>query len=227
MALAKIISEKQSILSSINRNIMEIRQLDAMKKSLEIYHQELITIESDIITYGEKIKHDKAHTNDQNTILYNEYCRTIENVLKAWGFHDDVNARFDNETLDLVIDGKDRSTWGKGYRAFIMSAMVIGLMRYCLDNDRLHPGFVILDSPLVSLKERKIDVAGLWIEDYMEKKMVEDILEKDSHNQVIIFENKNIKYDFQYNYIEFNHDGGGRKGFIPESEKNDANVLKE
>lgn len=215
--LTKIISEKQAVLASLNRNIAEIRQLDAMKKSLEIYRQELVSVESDIISYGEKVKNTKAPSNDQNTLLFDEYCRAIENVLKAWGFSDEVKVRFDIETLDLFIDGKARSSWGKGYRAFIMSAMVIGLMRYCIDNNRLHPGFVILDSPLVSLKERKKDVAGQWVEDYMEKKMVEDILEKDCFNQVIIFENKNIKYNFQYNYIELNHDGDGRKGFIPVS----------
>lgn len=66
-----------------------------------------------------------------------------------------MDVTFDDETLDLSIDGKARSDWGKGYRAFILSAMVIGLMRYCFKNNRLHPGFVILDSPLVSLKERK------------------------------------------------------------------------
>lgn len=48
----------------------------------------------------------------------------------------------------------------------------------------------------------------------MEKKMIEDILQEDSLNQVIIFENKDLKFDLNYNYIEFNHDGNGRIGFI-------------
>lgn len=122
---------------------------------------------------------------------------------------------FDDDTLDLYIDGKARSNWGKGYRAFALSAMVIGLMRYCFDNNRFHPGFVILDSPLVSLKERKKDLSGEWVSDYMEKKMVEDVLSTDCLHQVIIFENKDIQYGYDYNYIEFNHEGSGRKGFIP------------
>lgn len=79
--------------------------------------------------------------------------------------------------------------------------------------------FVILDSPLVSLKERKKDESGEWIDDYMEKKMVEDILEEDCLHQVIIFENKDIQYGHQYNYIQFNHEGNVRKGFIPSQEE--------
>lgn len=76
-------------------------------------------------------------------------------------------------------------------------------------------GTDILDSPLVSLKERKKDESGEWIDDYMEKKMVEDILEEDCLHQVIIFENKDIKYGYQYNYVEFTHEGNAHKGFIP------------
>lgn len=50
---------------------------------------------------------------------------------------------------------------------------------------------------------------------FMEKKMVEDILEEDCMHQVIIFENKDIQYGHQYNYVQFNHEGNARRGFIP------------
>jgi hypothetical protein len=73
---------------------------------------------------------------------------------------------------------------------------------------------VIIDSPLVSLKERK-KADDKWVEDYIEKRMIDDILKEDTSRQVIIFENKNLKYDYDYNYCEFVHDGDGRKGFIP------------
>ena len=213
--LSKTIAEKQASLSILSRNIATIRQLDAMKKSLEIYQQDLSSVELDIIAYSEKVKRSKQSTDKPISPLYNDYCSEIESVLKKWGFRENVNVTFDDETLDLSIDGKARSDWGKGYRAFILSAMVIGLMRYCFKNNRLHPGFVILDSPLVSLKERKKDEDGEWINDYMEKKMVEDILEEDCMHQVIIFENKDIQYGHQYNYVQFNHEGNARRGFIP------------
>lgn len=45
--------------------------------------------------------------------------------------------------------------------------------------------------------------------------MVEDILKEDCLHQVIIFENKDIKYGYQYNYVEFNHEGNAHRGFIP------------
>lgn len=208
------IAQKQSIIEKMSENIAIIRQLDAMKKALEIYKQELISVESDIIVYSEKAPKKIAEPVAKDITLYDDYCRLIETVLKKWGFSDDISVSFDSDMLDLYINGKSRSGWGKGYRAFIMSAMVIGLMRYCYQNNRLHPGFVIIDSPLVSLKERKKVADEQWVNDYMEKKMIEDILNQDSLRQVIIFENKDLKYEYDYNYIEFSHDGGGRKGFI-------------
>ena len=224
--LSKEISEKQSSLSKLSKNIATIRQLDAMKKSLEIYQQDLSSVEMDILAYGEKVKKSKQSIDKLVSPLYNDYCREIESVLKKWGFQENVVVTFNDETLDLSIDGKARADWGKGYRAFILSAMVIGLMRYCFNNNRLHPGFVILDSPLVSLKERKKDEDGEWVDDYMEKKMVENILEEDCLHQVIIFENKDIKYGHQFNYIEFSHEGTARRGFIPSKAKSVSNKLE-
>ncbi len=212
------IKKNQEILMDLSKNISAIRQLDAMQNSLEIYRQELVLVEGDIIAYSEKVTETKKSSRNQDATLYDAYCLAIENVLKSWGFSDELKVTFDVETLDLFINKKARSGWGKGYRAFFMSAMVIGLMRYCLENNKLHPGFVILDSPLVSFKERKRDPDGSWVDDYMERKMIDDIIEHDCFSQVIIFENKSIKYDYDYNYVEFNHDGDGRKGFIPFSE---------
>lgn len=210
-----LIAEKQATLSGLNENIAIIRQLDAMQKALEIYHQDLASVEMDITAYSEKVKKSKKSKDKTPITIYKDYCFEMKNILKQWGFPENINVTFDADTLDLVIDGKARSSWGKGYRAFILTAMVIGLMRYCLKNNHLHPGFVMIDSPLVSLKERKKDNAGEWISDYMEQRMIEDILKEDCSHQVIIFENKDIKYGYNYNYIDFKHDDSKRKGFIP------------
>lgn len=212
--LLEISNREQSLLAQMSKNIAMIRHLDSMRKSIEIYRQELVSVEGDIVAYSEKVKKVAPTVAIQNSTQYDAYCSSIESVLKSWGFPGEINLSFDSNTLDLYINEKSRSGWGKGYRAFIMSAMVIGLMRYCCDNDRLHPGFVIIDSPLVSLKERK-KVSDEWIDDYMERSMIEDILGQDSSRQVIIFENKDLKYDLDYNYVEFSHEGGGRRGFIP------------
>ena len=212
--LLEISNKEQSLLAQMSKNIAIIRHFDSIRKSIEIYRQELVSVEGDIVAYSEKVKRIAPRAGVQNSTQYDAYCSSIESVLKSWGFPGEINLSFDNDTLDLYINEKSRSDWGKGYRAFIMSAMVVGLMRYCCENDRPHPGFVIIDSPLVSLKERK-KVSDEWINDYMEKSMIEDIHSQDSSRQVIILENKDLKYDLDYNYVEFSHEGDGRRGFIP------------
>ena len=212
--LLELSNNEQELLAQMSRNIAIIRHFDSMKKSIEIYRQELVAVEGDIVAYSEKVKRIAPQSVIQNSTQYDAYCSSIESVLKSWGFPGEINLSFDSDTLDLYINEKSRSGWGKGYRAFIMSAMVVGLMRYCCENNRPHPGFVIIDSPLVSLKERK-KMSDKWIDDYMEKSMIEDILGQDSSRQVIIFENKDLKYDLDYNYVEFSHEGDERRGFIP------------
>lgn len=209
------IEEFQQELKELNKNIIIIRQLDSMNKALEIYHQELVTIEGEIVAYSEKEKSKQVQTKETKTTIFDSYCDFVYKVLKQWGFDGEFEIEFNPKTLDIIVGDKERTNWGKGYRAFVMSAMSVALMRYCYNNSKLHPGFVILDSPLVSLKERKKDETGEWINDYMERKMIEDILVEDCFHQVIIFENKDLKYGYDFNYIEFNHDGDGRTGFIP------------
>lgn len=213
--LKEQVSKLEVTLSEYNQNIVLLRKLDSMSKAIEIYRSELINVEGDIVAYGEKLKAAKAERRIIGDAIFSEYCKKVEIVLEQWGFNHNLKVTFDYNTLDFYIGNKKRTSWGKGYRAFFMSAMSIALMRFCCENNKPHPGFVVLDSPLVSLKERKKDTHGEWIEDYMEKLMIENISQSDDKTQVIIFENKNLNFAKNINYIEFNHDGNGRKGFIP------------
>lgn len=214
-ALKESVYQLEQSIKEYNQNIVILRKLDSMSKAIEIYRQELIDVEGDIVAYSEKVKLAKPKRLSIETTVFIEYCNEVEKILKQWGFDRNLKVTFDYDTLDFCIGNKKRTSWGKGYRAFFMSAMSIALMRYCRIYDKPHPGFVVLDSPLVSLKERKKDTDGEWIEDYMERLMIVNICQNDSSSQVIIFENKNLKYDQNINYIEFNHDGNDRKGFIP------------
>jgi len=63
------------------------------------------------------------------------------------------NIHFDEGNRDVIISGKRRSSRGKGVRAITHSAFVLALMKLCEDKSRPHPGFVILDSPLLSYRE--------------------------------------------------------------------------
>ena len=209
------INEQEKMLLMFNENIKTIQRLDMMRNSLEMYEVELKTVIEDIAFYSRKEKEEREPQKIDNSELFDEYCKEVKLVLGEWGVQCDAGVSFSFRLLDVYVNNTIRADHGKGYRAFISAAMVIALMRFCFKHNRLHPGFVMLDSPLVSLKERRKDEVGDWVNDYMEKKMIEDILKEDACHQVIIVENKNIRYGGQYNYVDFRHVGAGRRGFIP------------
>lgn len=79
-----------------------------------------------------------------------DFSLRVSNLLKAWDFPGDCFVHFDKEATDFVIDGKLRGSRGKGLRAITHAAVTIALLEYCQENDLPHPGFVVLDSPLLA-----------------------------------------------------------------------------
>ena len=77
----------------------------------------------------------------------------VQKILQNWHFPNADRVFFDQKTRDLVINGKNRTSFGKGLRAITQSAFTIGLLEYCKQQGTPHPGFALLDSPLLSYKE--------------------------------------------------------------------------
>ena len=82
--------------------------------------------------------------------IAHDFSLRVSKLLKAWDFPGKCLVHFDKETTDFVIDGKPRGSRGKGLRAITHAAVTISLLEYCLENDLPHPGFVVLDSPLLA-----------------------------------------------------------------------------
>ncbi len=79
-----------------------------------------------------------------------DFSLRVSKLLKAWDFPGDCLVHFDKESTDFVIDGKPRGSRGKGLRAITHAAVTLALLEYCQENDLPHPGFVVLDSPLLA-----------------------------------------------------------------------------
>jgi hypothetical protein len=76
----------------------------------------------------------------------------IVRCLDAWGLSNPTTASFDASIGDVLIEGQERNLHGKGVRSLLHSAFTIGLAQYCFEEGLPHPGFVILDSPLVAYR---------------------------------------------------------------------------
>lgn len=82
-----------------------------------------------------------------------KFSSIVQHILQLWHFPNAERVHFDQKARDLVINGKNRTSFGKGLRAITQSAFTIGLLQYCKEQATPHPGFALLDSPLLSYKE--------------------------------------------------------------------------
>jgi hypothetical protein len=81
-----------------------------------------------------------------------ELSTVVKQVLKAWNYPGADAVHFDRVDQDIVVDGKRRRDNGAGVRALLHAAFKVGVLVYCIEKGRPHPGFVILDSPLFAYR---------------------------------------------------------------------------
>ena len=91
--------------------------------------------------------------------VLDEFSASIREVLHEWAVPISGNVRYSKTANDLLIDDQPRSSHGKGMRAILHAAFTAGLAQYCFNRDLEHPGFIVLDSPLVTYREPEPGVA--------------------------------------------------------------------
>jgi hypothetical protein len=87
-----------------------------------------------------------------STILF-EFGETLKAVLKAWKFPDAEKVQFDGKVNDITVAGKSRAANGKGVRAVLHAAFKVAVIVHCIENKLPHPGFLLLDTPLLTYRE--------------------------------------------------------------------------
>ena len=81
-----------------------------------------------------------------------EFSTEISKRLAEWDYPSAASVRYDRNELDVIAGDQQRSAHGKGVRAVLHAAFTLGLAQYCFDRELPHPGFVVLDSPLVTYR---------------------------------------------------------------------------
>lgn len=143
------------------------------------------------------------------------FCQEVETLLRAWHFPGLDRVTFSESDQDIVISGRTRASHGKGVRAIAHAAFNLALLKFCLKGEMPHPGFVLIDSPLVVYREPDTDEGGFShdVKDAFYRSIAEDF----RASQVIIFENEDPPSDLgvDANIIRFTGASHGRQGFIP------------
>jgi predicted nuclease with TOPRIM domain len=161
------------------------------------------------------------NTTDVRYSTFKSFCDHVAINLKKWKFSPNPIVEFDTDKMDLVIDGKARSSNGKGFRGVAHTAFIIGLMDYCLDNKIPHPGTVIIDSPLTAYQKAEYTEEDELSTD-IETAFFESLLNIPTDRQIIVLDNKSPSDDVKekINYIHFTKNrGNGRYGLFPIGKK--------
>ena len=82
-----------------------------------------------------------------------DFAQTVSKVLTEWQFPGQRRVSFDEGAYDLRIDGKLRRDNGKGVRAVTHSAFKVALLMFCRERNLPHPGFIVLDTPLLTYRD--------------------------------------------------------------------------
>lgn len=224
--------ENDSVTEIVNRTLrprmIELRQtVESYKRILET-RQELFAIarmateldtDASLNKPDEEEYRDKFSARDMFTSEdWKKLSDQFSEMVKACAYPGYLTARVDLGTCDAVVNGKYKKDEGKGYRAYLNTIMLFNLMKY-LEKAALYcPRFLVLDSPILSLKEKKkIVTEKEKATPGMRTSLFSYMIQNCGENQLIIAENE-LPPDVDYsgvNLIEFSMDETeGRYGFL-------------
>ncbi len=162
------IRENEAVLRDLSRGIASLSaQVAPSRSDLEILRAKLSEVEAVLAKYAqlesiERFRADIRVVEGQplpdlqlSPLMLSDFSRELASVLTAWGVRGGSSAHVSADNLEPILEGKRRADRGKGVRAILFAAQMVALAQLCLRNGQPHPGFVVLDSPLVTYKSPK------------------------------------------------------------------------
>jgi len=216
--------------ASISKTLLDYENyLKIRDKVVEIQRNQkkLFDTTARINELTERIENTKVETNKVEIKkltdeLLLEFCDLIKDFLENWRFiqKDNISkVTFDTKSNDVVVCNKAKASYGKGARAIINSAFIISIMKYCIERGLSHPGFVVLDSPLTTYKEkdRNKNEKNEEVSKSVKDSFFHNLAEESNGCQIIVFDNEVPPKDLIG--ITYHHFTGNpeidRTGFIP------------
>ena len=192
----------------------EVREALAIYRGLSDLEQRKAALERES---GASANDNSFSDGDLPSTIADKFSEIVLSTLKDWHFPEIDRVHFDAKTRDLVINGKSRTSFGKGLRAITQAAFTVSLLQYCRQFGTPHPGFVVLDSPLLSYREPEGDGDDLSGTD-LNACFFDFLAKLPDDCQVLVIENtdppgsvQSSSQTIKYTKIE----GAGRYGFFP------------
>ncbi len=148
-----------------------------------------------------------------DTSVFSRLSSAVCQAIRECNYPEFRIAGLSRSTFDVVVNDKDKRHEGKGFRAFLNALFAFTLMKFIEDEGMHKPKMLIMDSPILSLKQDVTDPAS----DDMKSSLFSYIIRNCGSCQVLIAENdipENVDYG-DVNIIKF---GRGedtlRQGFL-------------
>ncbi|TDD29240.1 hypothetical protein E1218_05070 [Kribbella turkmenica] len=157
-----------------------------------------------------------------------DFSAALRRILSDWQVPGSADATVDFDGApEIVLEHRRRADRGKGMRAILNAGFSVTLSEYCLEHGRPHPGFVALDTPVLTYRDA--DSSSRQRGDELLSQSVSDAfyasLTNDYLTQVIIIENATPPRiaSPDCSVIYFSGTAGiGRPGFYPAQPPGDA-----
>ena len=197
--------------------IHELEKLQSMASRLEYIEEISMKLNSDMQDY--EMGKEKLLSYDAKEMLgdsfYDNFNRYFEEALKSCKYDSFISCCLSKSDFDIIVDGKKKRNQGKGYRAFLNTVMAYCILKLLTLNGMYSPGLLILDSPILSLKEKDEQTSA-----EMKESLFKMIIDTEFSCQIIIVENNIPAVDYsKANLIRFTKDSSsGRFGFLKHSD---------
>ena len=169
-----------------------------------------------------RIKNEDEFSNDFDVrekireVLQEPLERLLTEILEKCNYDNYVGSRFDEDMCDVVVNGSEKLSQGQGFRAFLNSVMALAVQEMLNEFNMHMPHLLVMDSPILSLKEREEDKGTEITSDSMRGGLLQYMIEHEKNRQTIILENEIPTLDYSTaNIIHFTRKiGDGRFGLI-------------
>ena len=195
-----LIEYKQAVEFSKEQQVLADIEED-MKKELEKYEKE----------DGIEVKFDvDAHYTDE---MMKDWGDIIDTIFRECHYDKYDISIFSKENFDVTVNGHAKKTFGEGYRAFVNVIMVLALQEYLEKNGKYFSNIIVLDSPILTLKER----VSVKASEGMQASLFKYLIAHQAGHQIIVVENDPPQIDYTgVNMIHFTQeeDGVSRYGLL-------------
>ncbi|MDN6458172.1 MAG: hypothetical protein L0K03_00040 [Bifidobacterium crudilactis] len=83
-----------------------------------------------------------------------EFSEVLRRILSAWTVPGSDRVEFSTDPVpDVILEGRRRADRGKGIRSVLHAGFTTALGEYCLERGLPHPGFIVLDTPVLTYRD--------------------------------------------------------------------------